>query len=212
MRIRDRPGSCEIQFNRRKNLMRTFVAASCVVVGVVLGTAACGRAEDWTRFRGPNGSGIAPASESVPSEWGDDKNLAWKLELPGPGSSSPIVVGNKVFVTSFSGYGVDPNDPGKLNDLKRHLVCIDATNGTQLWERTVAATQPEDPYSRMLGEHGYASGTPVSDGERVYAFYGKTGVLAYDLEGNELWKVNVGTESGRCDGDRERAPSCSATR
>lgn len=176
--------------------MRTFVAASCVVVGVVLGTAACGRAEDWTRFRGPNGSGIAPASESVPSEWGDDKNLAWKLELPGPGSSSPIVVGNKVFVTSFSGYGVDPNDPGKLNDLKRHLVCIDATNGTQLWERTVAATQPEDPYSRMLGEHGYASGTPVSDGERVYAFYGKTGVLAYDLEGNELWKVNVGTESG----------------
>lgn len=176
--------------------MRNVVAASWVMMGVVLGTASHICAEDWSRFRGPNGSGIAPAGESVPSEWGDDKNLAWKLVLPGPGASSPIVVGNKVFVTCFSGYGVDPAEPGNLKDLKRHLVCIDATNGTQLWERTVAATLPEDPYARMLGEHGYASGTPVSDGERVYVFYGKTGVLAYDIEGNELWRVNVGTESG----------------
>lgn len=166
------------------------------MAGVVLGTAACASAEDWSRFRGPNGSGIAPTSESVPLEWGDDKNLAWKLTLPGPGSSSPIVVGQKVFVTCFSGYGVDPSDPGNLKDLKRHLVCIDATNGTQLWEKPVAATQPEDPYSNMLGEHGYASGTPVSDGERVYVFYGKSGVLAYDLGGNELWRVSVGSESG----------------
>lgn len=176
--------------------MRTFVAASCVVAGVVLGTAAGASAEDWSRFRGPNGSGIAPASESVPLEWGDDKNLAWKLELPGPGSSSPIVIGQKIFVTCFSGYGVDPSDPGDLKNLKRHLVCIDATNGTQLWEKTVAASQPEDPYARMLGEHGYASGTPVSDGEHVFVFYGKSGVLAYDLDGNELWRVSVGTESG----------------
>jgi outer membrane protein assembly factor BamB len=89
-----------------------------------------------------------------------------------------------------------PIGSGNLNDLKRHLVCIDATTGAQLWEKSVTATQPEDPYSRMLGEHGYASGTPVSDGERVYVFYGKSGVLAYDLDGNELWRVSVGTESG----------------
>ena len=79
---------------------------------------------DWTRFRGPNGTGIAPAGESVPAEWGDSTNLAWKLELPGPGSSCPIVVGNKVFVTCYSGYGISQEDqnPGRLEDLKRHLV------------------------------------------------------------------------------------------
>ncbi len=60
----------------------------------------------------------------------------------------------------------------------------------------LAASMPEDPYSRMLGEHGYASGSPVSDGERVYVFYGKGGVLAYDMDGKELWRAAVGTESG----------------
>jgi outer membrane protein assembly factor BamB len=176
--------------------MRNYVAASWVAAGLALGVASQIHAEDWSRFRGPNGSGVAPVGEVVPTEWSDDKNLAWKLELPGPGSSSPIVVGNKVFLTCYSGYGVDASDPGNLSDLKRHLICIDATSGTQLWEKSVAASQPEDPYSRMLGEHGYASGSPVSDGERVYVFYGKTGVLAYDMDGNELWRVSVGTESG----------------
>ena len=176
--------------------MQSSKAASWVLASLALWTGSFAGAEDWTRFRGPNGSGIAPAGESVPTEWGDDQNLAWKLALPGPGSSSPIVIGNKVFLTCFSGYGVDGNNPGNLSDLKRHLVCIDATNGTQLWERSVAALQPEDPYSRMLGEHGYSSGSPVSDGERVYVFYGKGGVLAYDLDGQELWRVSVGTESG----------------
>jgi outer membrane protein assembly factor BamB len=167
-----------------------------VVAGLALVVSSLAHAEDWTRFRGPNGSGVAASSESVPSEWGDDKNLAWKLALPGPGSSSPIVIGSKVFLTCYSGYGVEGNDPGSLSDLKRHLVCIDATNGTLLWDKSVAATMPEDSYSRMLGEHGYASGSPVSDGEHVYVFYGKGGVLAYNLDGTELWHVSVGKESG----------------
>ena len=180
------------------HLKRTtgIIAATGLVAGWALVACALVNADDWTRFRGPNGSGVAPAGASVPSEWGDDKNLAWKLALPGPGSSSPIIVGNKVFITCFSGYGVDGNDPGELQDLKRHLVCIDATNGTRLWDVSVAVSQPEDPYSRMLGEHGYASGSPVSDGEHVYVFYGKSGVLAYDLNGQELWHVSVGTQSG----------------
>ena len=174
------------------NLKRT----TGMVAGWALAACALANAEDWTRFRGPNGSGVAPAGASVPTEWGDDKNLAWKLALPGPGASSPIIIGNKVFLTCYSGYGVDGNDAGNLSDLKRHLVCIDATNGTQLWDKSVAATQPEDSYSRMLGEHGYASGSPVSDGKHVYVFYGKGGVLAYDLDGKELWHVSVGKESG----------------
>ncbi len=185
-----------LKLSRTSQLMWNLKLTAGVVAGMALSISSLANAEDWTRFRGPNGSGIAPAGESVPSEWSDSKNLAWKLALPGPGSSSPIIVGNKVFITCFSGYGVDGNDPGDLKNLKRHLVCIDATNGTQLWDVGVAASLPEDPYSRMLGEHGYASGSPVSDGEHVYVFYGKGGVLAYDLRGKELWHVNVGTESG----------------
>ena len=65
-----------------------------------------------------------------------------------------------------------------------------------MWDVSVAASRPEDPYSRMLGEHGYSSGSPVSDGQHVYVFYGKGGVLGYDLTGKELWHVSVGTESG----------------
>lgn len=173
-------------------------SAAAVLTGMALwAVGEFARSEDWSRFRGPNGSGVAPADASVPSEWSDTKNLAWKFELPGPGSSSPIVIGNKVFVTCFSGYGTTPEgNAGKLEDLKRHLVCVDATTGTQIWAVSLSAAMPEDPYSRMLGEHGYASGSPVSDGERVYVFYGKGGVLAYDLNGKELWRTSVGTESG----------------
>lgn len=147
---------------------------------------------DWLRFRGPNGTGIAESD--APVEFSSDKNLKWKLELPGRGVSSPIVVGDKVFVTCYSGYGMGNND-GKIEDLKRHLVCVDRASGKTLWTKTVIATQPEDPYRPPgVTTHGYASNTPVSDGKQVYAFFGKSGVYAYDLDGNEIWNQSVGNE------------------
>lgn len=151
---------------------------------------------DWRRFRGPNGSGVADDAETIPTEWSPEQNIAWKAELPGPGVSSPVVVGQRVFVTCYSGYGIDRENPGNLDALQRHLLCFDLTSGTLQWQRTVAAVQPEDPFSGAgVPSHGYASHTPVSDGERVYAFFGKSGVHAFDLEGNALWQTSVGTES-----------------
>ncbi len=127
----------------------------------------------------------------VPTE-----NIKWKAELPGSGVSSPIIVGDRVFVTCYSGYGLDRQNPGDINDLKRHLVCVDRKTGDILWQKSVAAVQPEDPYSGMgVPSHGYASHTPVSDGENVYVFFGKSGVLAFDLEGKQLWHKSVGTDS-----------------
>ncbi len=162
---------------------------------VLLLTVATVDADDWIRFRGPNGTGVSDSA--VPVTFGDTENLKWKTELPGPGASSPIVVGDKVFLTCYSGYGVDRDDPGNIEDLQRHLVCANRYSGDILWTKTVDAVQPEDPYSGAgVPSHGYASHTPVSDGERVYAFFGKSGVYAYDLEGNELWHQSVGTESG----------------
>lgn len=153
-------------------------------------------AADWLRFRGPNGSGVSPDQEATPVTWSATENLKWKVELPGSGVSCPIVVGDKIFVTCYSGYGVSRNEAGSQEDLKRHLLCVDRTTGRTIWEKSFEAALPEDPYSGAgVPQHGYASHTPVSDGTSVYAFFGKSGVYAFDLDGKELWKASVGQES-----------------
>lgn len=153
-------------------------------------------ASDWPRFRGPNGSGISEDQAPLPVTFGPNENQKWAVDLPGAGVSCPIVVGEKIFVTCYTGYGVDRRDPGDQNDLKRHLVCVNRKDGKTLWTKTVAAELPEDRYSGMgVPEHGYASHTPVSDGKNIYTFLGKSGVYAYDLEGKELWNAKVGTQS-----------------
>lgn len=154
-------------------------------------------AADWTRFRGPNGTGIAADAKGIPSEWSETKNLKWKAALPGPGSSCPIVVGDRVFVTCWTGYAAGDGDQGSMDELKRNLICIDRKTGKQLWAREVLAVLPEESYRGMFAENGYATHTPVSDGERVYVFYGKSGVHAYDMDGKHLWKAEVGTDLDR---------------
>ena len=151
---------------------------------------------DWTRFRGPNGSGIDADGQSTPVRWGPSANVKWKTELPGAGVSCPIVVGDLVYVTCYSGYGLDRANPGDQKNLKRHLVCMDRRTGKQIWSKSVDAVLPEDAYEGVgVTAHGYASSTPVSDGENVYVFFGKTGVLAFDKDGKQLWQTNVGKES-----------------
>lgn len=149
----------------------------------------------WNRFRGPNGTGLCNDT-NIPLVWSDTENIAWKTPLPGAGSSSPILTDRLVLVTSYSGYGGEERR-GSMEGLQRHLTCIDRQTGAILWTRTKPAVLPDDPYQGMgVPEHGYATNTPVTDGERVVAFFGKSGVVAYDLQGNELWQTSVGTESG----------------
>jgi outer membrane protein assembly factor BamB len=172
---------------------RLMITATIALTLILAASSARG---DWTRFRGPNGSGISSSNEVTPTTWSESENLRWKVPLPGPGSSSPIVVGDRVFVTCWSGYGTDANDPGDQKELKRHLLCIDANTGNTVWSKAVEPYLPEDEFRGMFTQHGYASHTPVSDGEQVYVFFGKTGALAFDMEGNRLWQTSVGTESG----------------
>jgi hypothetical protein len=171
-----------------------FGPGSFLVLSAASGMVAGG---DWPRFRGPNGSGISADIAPMPVRWSPTKNVKWKARMPGPGSSSPIVVGDKVFVTCWSGYGLERGRPGDKKRLKRHLLCFDRQTGNTIWEKTVDAFQPEEDYSGMFAEHGYATHTPVSDGERVYVFFGKSGALAFDLTGNQIWQTAVGTESDR---------------
>lgn len=166
-----------------------MISRPLVVLSLVLLTGT-GRA-DWRQFRGPGGLGIAP-DKKLPAQWSAQTNLLWKTALPGSGSSSVIVVGSKLFVTCYSGYG-DTKGEGSMKDLKLLLVCLDRMGSIQ-WQRAVPAALPEEPYRNYMANHGYASSTPVSDGERVYVFFGKTGVLAFDLAGKELWRTSVGTK------------------
>ena len=171
---------------------KTYSRHSIAAVGLAILLSPTVEA-DWLRFRGPNGSGIGETD--APTEFSGDKNVKWKLELPGRGVSSPIVVGDKVFVTCFSGYGFED---GEIEDLKRHLVCVDRNSGKELWKKTVNAVMPEDSWRPPgIPTHGYASNTPVSDGTHVFAFFGKSGVYAYDLEGNEIWNQSVGHEQSQ---------------
>jgi len=157
-------------------------------------TGVTASAADWRQFRGPNGSGIAESDARPATTWSDSQNIAWKVALPGPGSSSPIVVGERVFITCYSGYG-DGSGGDSPVKLQRHLLCVNRLTGKVVWDKTAPAELPEDSYSGNLREHGYASNTPVTDGERIYAFFGKTGVVAFDFAGQQLWKVNVGKQS-----------------
>ncbi len=149
----------------------------------------------WSRFRGPNGTGISN-EKNIPTEWSDSKNLSWKTKLPGAGASSPVLTDRFVFVTSYSGYGEPDNRSDSAADLVRHLSCVDRQNGTILWSREIENDASEDAYSGMgVPEHGYATNSPVVDDELVFVFFGKSGVLAFDFEGKELWRVSVGKES-----------------
>jgi outer membrane protein assembly factor BamB len=153
---------------------------------VLAGPGAAAWGQDWCGFRGP--AGALALDASPPVAWGE-KALKWSTRLPGPGSSSPLVVGDRVFVTCFTG-----QEKGGAK-LLRHLVCVDRKSGKIAWTADVPGHSDEDRYRGYLTEHGYASSTPACDGKVVYAFFGKAGVFAFDLTGKKLWQAGVGTGS-----------------
>jgi hypothetical protein len=196
-----------------------------VIVGVVVSAGA-----DWSQFRGPNSAGVSD-EKGLPLKWSATENIVWRTPLPGPGASSPITVGDRVFVTCFTGAG-EPQarkrrGKGKSADEKKadekkpdetkadeskadqtkaqdkkdkpplevHLICVSRSDGKVIWDKSIAVHQPEQPYREFITEHGYASGTPASDGQTIYTFFGRTGVFAHDLEGNQLWRSDVGTKT-----------------
>ena len=161
----------------------SFAVAILVLAGPPL------TADDWPQFRGPGGMGASKA-KGLPVKWGPTENVAWKTALPGPGTSSPIVVGDKVYLTCYTGFNV-PGERGDMEQLKLHVVCLNRIDGSILWTTDVAPKLPEQ--ERIRDDHGYASSTPACDGERLYVFFGKSGVHAFDLKGKPLWTADVGS-------------------
>jgi outer membrane protein assembly factor BamB len=135
-------------------------------------------AADWPQFRGPHRDGQSQDT-AAPLEWGRDKNVRWKIKLPAPGNSSPIVVGDRVFLTCAE----------DRKGLWRSLYCFDRNDGKQLWVKTVAYDRAEPTHET----NPYCASTPASDGQRVVVWHGSAGLYCYDLAGNEVWKADLGS-------------------
>jgi outer membrane protein assembly factor BamB len=135
-------------------------------------------AADWLQFRGPSG-GIAEPGE-LPTRLTTGDHVAWKSDLPGQGLSSPILVGDRVFVTSSSG----------LKQQRLHVVCLSAKDGSRLWERQFWATGRTMCHEKAR----VAAPTPVSDGQRIYALFSSNDLLCLDLDGNLLWTRGLGLD------------------
>lgn len=168
--------------------------ALSAIAGAAMISAAI--ASDWTRFRGSDGSGVS-ADTGIPTKFSEKENLKWRLKLPGDGTSSPVIVGDNVIVTCYSGYGTEDGRNGSPEDLKRHLVVVNRKTGKIRWQKDVAADPPERRASGRLLGHGFASSTPTTDGERIYVFFGRSGLFCYDMKGKKLWKKSLGTGSHR---------------
>ncbi len=133
-------------------------------------------AGDWPAFRGPHGNGISDET-NVPTEWGPDKNIKWKAALPDAGNGSPIVVGQRVFVTCAEEKGA-----------KRSLICLDRATGEQLWVRTVEF-EPDWPTHKA---NPHCSSTPASNGKLVVVWHASAGLYCYDLDGQQQWSRDLG--------------------
>ena len=149
-------------------------------------------AADWPRFRG---DGSASSPKPVPLRWSDTENIQWKAALPGRGASSPVVYKQRIYLTAFTGHGQDADDPGDKSKLELHVLCFDRTDGSLIWNRSIGASDKEQPFSRRVADHGYATNTVAVDDTGVYAFFGVSGVVAYDLAGKEKWRSPTGDKT-----------------
>ncbi|NLX98559.1 MAG: PQQ-binding-like beta-propeller repeat protein [Rhodopirellula sp.] len=168
-----------------------LLAALVLILGPTCLTAA---SANWPQFRGPGSRGVAEG-DTLPDRWSATENVAWKTEIPGRGWSSPVVWGDRVFLTTVINSGATeelkkglyfggnrPDPPDAVHQWK--VFCLDLQTGRVSWERQVHEGKPQ---TAIHLKNSFASETPVTDGARVYCHFGNVGVFAFDLEGNPVW-------------------------
>ncbi|HVI72657.1 MAG TPA: PQQ-binding-like beta-propeller repeat protein, partial [Pyrinomonadaceae bacterium] len=140
---------------------------------LVLFTLTRAVSDEWSQFRGPNGTGVSE-TKNLPTEFGPNKNVVWKAALP-PGHSSPVLTNDRIFVTA--------------HEKETLLVfCLDRQTGKVLWQREV----PHSRAGRLQNVNGPASPSPVTDGKNVYVFFQDFGMVSFDPDGKERWKLPLG--------------------
>ena len=155
----------------------------------------------WPQWRGPSATGVSQTA-NPPLEWSETKNIKWKVEIPGRGSSSPIVWGDRVFVLTAVPAGVQgdaqhaPRGGLRSRGIHRFLVlAIDRKTGRTLWERV--ATEQEPHEAGHTDNSTWASSSPITDGQTLFAYFESFGIYAYDMDGTLRWKKDLGDKRMR---------------
>jgi len=176
-----------------------------IILALVCGWTIDAMAQNWPQWRGPNGLGVSALSD-LPTEWSAETNIRWKSEIPGRGHSSPIVWGNRIFLSAaIEGEVIEGAKP--IGHIRRgepfihpdsvagnrhhtlKAICIDRDTGRLVWERTAYEGRVLDDRHR---KNTYASSTPVTDGKYVYFFFEAEGLYCYDFNGKLIWKTSAG--------------------
>jgi len=193
--------------------MKTIVVRCAVVLVAVWSCAGVNAqsSDHWAQWRGPFSNGMARGD--APTNWSDTTNIKWKAQIPGRGYSTPIVWGDKIFVTTAIPTGkpaAAPTNPepqpaaqgggrggpgagaGPQVEHRFELLCLDRKTGKLLWQRTAKVATPHEGYHRVYGS--FASNSPITDGKFIYASFGSRGVFCYDLNGKLIWEKDLGVQ------------------
>ena len=156
-------------------------------------------AAEWPQWRGPHNTGMAEGD--APLKWDDQTNVRWKVAIPGRGHSTPVIAGDRLFLTTAvpTGKGTPPRTGGRAGggadaglEHRFEVLSIDRGTGTIAWQRTATVATPHEGYHRVYGS--FASNSPVTDGVRIFAFFGSRGLYAYSLDGALLWQKDFGVK------------------
>ena len=160
--------------------VRSRIVLAAVVAFTCLAIVNTCRAGDWTEFRGPGGQGHADVT-GLPTSWSETENIAWKVEIAGNGWSSPVVGGNRIYLTA----AVSIADSDKQQSLR--VICLDGRDGSEIWSRE-AFQQTDEEKVQIHKKNSHASSSPILDGDRLYVHFGPHGTACLDLKGNILWR------------------------
>ena len=188
------------------NFFKKPTAITFVIVAILISqVATSANAANWPQWRGPSGSGIS-SEKNLPTVWNPKQNIKWKTPIAGRGHSSPIVWGNRIFLTTAIEGPEVPGakavkhtmgdqeflHPDSVGADRKHtfkVICLDSDTGKVLWEQTAFDGTPYDNRHR---KSSFASATPATDGKLVYAYFGAEGLYAYDMKGKVAWKADLG--------------------
>jgi len=193
--------------------LMSLIALTTVVL--VVGSASSDPAH-WPQWRGPFFNGVAKGA--APVEFGDTKNIKWKIAIPGRGFSTPVIWGDRIFLTTAAPTGKGPQPApvapppeqpqssgsrgqgrggpgggsGAGEEQKFIVMCLNKNTGKTLWERVVKVATPHEGYHRQYGS--FASNAPLTDGRYLYATFGSRGIYCYDLDGKLIWEKDLGVQ------------------
>jgi outer membrane protein assembly factor BamB len=193
-----------LRFARKDSLVKyrlPLVAIAFIVLGLQpsLGlqqAIAQSPAGNWPQWRGPLGTGAAPQG-NPPLKWDASTNIQWKVRIPGDGTSTPIVWGDKVFVQTAKPAKEAGGAASATEPYQFILMCLDRNNGKLLWQKVCREEIPHEPF--RPGDGSFAAASAMTDGEHVYAFFGSRGLYCLDLAGNLKWEVDLGDQQTRND-------------